>query len=128
MNRQPQPNIELHIDELILHGFTPADRYHIGEAIQGEMVRLLTEQGIPAGLQADGDLYRLDLGSFQVSHGARPDAIGIQVAQVLHEGLKNSPGRERASLTEVAHGSEHIYSKKATEFIRKERSHERSCP
>ena len=42
--------IELHIEELVLHGFAPADRYRIGDTVQRELTRLLAEQGMPASL------------------------------------------------------------------------------
>ena len=44
MNRKPY-NIELHIEELVLHGFSPRDRDAIGEAVQRELTRLFVEQG-----------------------------------------------------------------------------------
>ncbi len=35
---KPKPyNIELHIEELVLHGFSPNDRHAIGEAVQREL-------------------------------------------------------------------------------------------
>lgn len=39
-------NVELHIEQLVLHGFAPSDRYRIGAAIQQELARLLAQQGI----------------------------------------------------------------------------------
>ena len=43
-------NIELHIEELVLHGFEPGDRHRIGEAIERELARLFAEQGTPPSL------------------------------------------------------------------------------
>ena len=43
-------NIELHIEELVLHGFAPKDRYTIGEAVQRELSRLFAEQGVHSSL------------------------------------------------------------------------------
>ena len=37
-------NLNLHIEELVLHGFAPGDRYRIGEAVQQELTRLFAEQ------------------------------------------------------------------------------------
>ena len=45
--------IDLHIDKLVLYGFSPGDRYRIGDSVETELVRLLTEQGIPPTLLAD---------------------------------------------------------------------------
>jgi len=40
--------VELHIEELVLHGFRSGDRFHIGDALERELVRLLGKQGLPA--------------------------------------------------------------------------------
>ena len=44
-------NIELEIDELVLHGVAPTDRVAVGEAVQHELTRLLTERGVPPSLE-----------------------------------------------------------------------------
>ena len=38
--------IEAQIEELVLHGFPPSERYRIADAMQAELARLLTEQGL----------------------------------------------------------------------------------
>ena len=40
-------NIELHIEELVLNGFGPVDRYRIGVAVEVELARLFAEQSVP---------------------------------------------------------------------------------
>ena len=80
-------NIELHIEELVLHGFSPRERYAIGEAVQRELTRLFTEQGIHPSLR-QGRIARLDGGSIQVKQGTKADAIGKQVAQSVYGGMK----------------------------------------
>jgi len=79
--------IELHIEELVLYGFAPADRHHIGDAAQRELTRLLTEQGMPASLIQRGEIARLDSGAFQMAQGSKAEAIGDQVAQAVYRGL-----------------------------------------
>jgi hypothetical protein len=39
--------IELHIEELVLHGFKPGDRWRIGDAVEEELRGLLRANGIP---------------------------------------------------------------------------------
>ncbi|MEI2579944.1 hypothetical protein [Scytonema sp. PRP1] len=80
-------NIELHIEELVLHGFARQDRYRIGDAIQQELTRLLNEQGVPPSVAGSGEIARLDAGTFEVKAGAKPEAIGVQVAQAIYGGL-----------------------------------------
>jgi hypothetical protein len=81
-------NIDLHIEELVLEGFRPADRHRIGAAVERELARLLAERGLPAGLAQGTDLPRLDGGSFEAKPGARPEAVGRQVAGAVYGGLK----------------------------------------
>jgi hypothetical protein len=85
-SRKPA-TIELHIEELVLHGFAPGDRYRIGEAVQRELVRLLSEQGVPLSLGQDGEIARLDGGTFKVT-SSKPETVGTQVAQAVHGSLQ----------------------------------------
>jgi hypothetical protein len=80
-------NLELHIDELVLHGFSPRERYAIGEAVQRELTQLFAEHGIHPSLR-QGHIARLDGGSIQVKQGTKADAIGKQVAQTVYGGMK----------------------------------------
>ncbi|WP_298734394.1 hypothetical protein [uncultured Chitinophaga sp.] len=82
------PNIELHIEELVLHGFLPGDRQRIGLAVQQELSRLFTEQGLPPGLSSGGAVPSLDAGSFQHAPHATPNVVGQQIANTVFTGLK----------------------------------------
>ena len=81
-------NIELHIEELVLHGFPARDHHLIGEAVQRELTRLLSERGIPGSLTRGGEVARLDGGSFSVKQGSKADVVGRQVAQAVFGGMK----------------------------------------
>jgi hypothetical protein len=81
-------NVELHIEELVLRGFAPGDRYRIGEAVERELARLFTEEeGVPPSLARRSGIERLDGGAFEVAHGLKPEAIGVQLAQAVFGGL-----------------------------------------
>jgi hypothetical protein len=80
-------NIELHIEELVLHGFAPGDRYSIGEAVERELQRLFAEQGAPPSLTQGAEIERLDGGSFGVAAGSRGEVIGAEVAQAVYGGI-----------------------------------------
>jgi hypothetical protein len=87
-------NIKLHIEELVLHGFAPGDRYTIADAVERELARLLTERFSPITAEgiAQSSVHRpansqLDAGTFQVAPGSRSDSIGLQIAQAVHGGL-----------------------------------------
>jgi hypothetical protein len=71
--------IEAYIEELVLHGFDPKDRYAIGEAVQRELSRLFTEQDIHPSLGRGLDVPRLDVGTFHVKTGAKAEEISTQM-------------------------------------------------
>jgi hypothetical protein len=80
-------NLNLHIEELVLHGFAAGDRYLIREAVQQELSRLFVEQGVPPALAQGGAIERLDGGSFEMAAGMKAGAIGTQIAQSIYQGL-----------------------------------------
>jgi hypothetical protein len=80
--------IDLHIEELVLEGFHPADRHRIGAAVERELARLLGERGLPAGLATPGEIARLDGGSFEMNRITTPEGLGRQVAGAVYGGLK----------------------------------------
>jgi hypothetical protein len=103
--------LDLSIEELVLHGFRPGDRYAIADAVERELTRLFTEQGVPPGL-AEGhgrtirdqettdkarSFFRVDAGSFVVPHDATPDAVGMQVALTIHRNLESAARPEQAA-------------------------------
>jgi hypothetical protein len=94
--------IELHIEELVLHGFAPNGRYGIGDAVKRELARLLSEGDIPPSWNRDADIARLDGGTFQMSAGALPTTIGTQIANTVYlsiGGEKSASEKSRNSTT-----------------------------
>jgi hypothetical protein len=81
------PSVELHIEELVLHGFAPGDRYQIGDTVQNELTRLFAEQGAPGWLSQGGEVERLDGGTFGMAPGSKAETVGAQVAQAVYTGL-----------------------------------------
>jgi hypothetical protein len=80
--------IEVYIEELVLHGFTANDRYRIGDALQVELTRMFSEQGMPPGFARNIETDRVDAGSFHVVTGAQPQTIGAHLAQSLYGRLR----------------------------------------
>jgi hypothetical protein len=85
-----QPDIELHIEELILRGFPASQRVRIGAAVELELTRLCIEQGIPPALLRGGELPALSPSSFHLKQGAGPELLGAQVARSVYEGLSKT--------------------------------------
>ena len=81
-------NIELHIEELVLHGFAPGDRYRIAEGVEQELTRLLADRGVPESLERGGEVANMDGGAFEVAQGSRAQVVGAQVAKAAYGGLK----------------------------------------
>ena len=80
--------IELNIEELVLHGFSPGDRYQIGEAVEQELTRLLADRGVPQSLERSGEIANMDGGAFEVATGSRAQVVGVQVAKAVYGGLR----------------------------------------
>jgi hypothetical protein len=82
------PNIELHIEELVLDGFAPGDRQQIGAAVERELAALFAEQGAPQEWGRGAALAYVDGGSVTLSPEAKPDAVGGQIARAVYGGLQ----------------------------------------
>ncbi len=80
-------NIELAIDNLVLHDIDPRHAPAVRAAIERELTRLFTVHGVPEHLKAGGGLPALDAGAYTAPHGASPDVIGAGVAAALHRGM-----------------------------------------
>ncbi len=81
-------NIELNIDELVLHGFAPGDRYSIGEAVERELTRMLADRGVPQSLEGGREVTSVNGGAIKVATGSRAEAVGAQVAKAVYGGLR----------------------------------------
>ena len=80
-------SVELEIGELVLHGFAPGDRYRIGESLERELTRLLTDEGVPAALGEAVTAPRLDGGTFELRPGMTADQVGARLARQIYRGL-----------------------------------------
>jgi hypothetical protein len=79
-------DVELHIDELVLHGFTAGDRHRIAAAMERELTRLIA-QGDLAHRASPIQLDRVNAGSFRLDPAASPSHIGQTVAQRVYRQL-----------------------------------------
>jgi len=80
--------IELNIEELVLHGFAPGDRYRIGEAVEQELTRMLADRGVPKSMEGDREVASVDGGAIEVATGSRAETVGMQVARAVYGGLR----------------------------------------
>jgi hypothetical protein len=79
--------IEVHINELVLHGFDPADRHQIGEAVRVELGELLAASDVARSIGRGASIERLEGGSITQGPGARSlgQAIGRSVSESLSQ-------------------------------------------
>lgn len=82
-----EPNIELQIGELILHGFPERDRHRIGDALEHELAALFAERGVPALMNRNNRLEQLDAGEFRVAANMNAKTVSAQLAAAIYEGL-----------------------------------------
>jgi hypothetical protein len=82
-----QPSMELHIEELVLHGFAPGDRYVIGEAVERQLALLLGKEGIPNLLRSENAIDEIKGATFNAAYNTQPNAIGKQIAQTVYQGF-----------------------------------------
>ena len=82
-----QCSVELHIEELILHGFASGDRFAVGDAVERELARLFGEQGLPVALRSQSATDEMTGAVFNSAQNAKPRAIGRQIAQAVYQGF-----------------------------------------
>lgn len=88
-----QPAIRVTIGELVLNGFPAAQRRQIGDAVQAELTRLISERGLPAGSGELSNNDRLDGGAFRVPGlNASATLVGRRIAAAVYHSLAGSEG------------------------------------
>jgi hypothetical protein len=85
--RSQKSEINLHIAELVLHGFAPGDRHRISEAVQQELTRLISEQTISLASLKSISRDKVDGGAFHMANAAKPAAVGAQIAGAVLGGI-----------------------------------------
>lgn len=81
-----RPRVDIVIDELILHGYSPAERYAIGDSLSRELERLVMEQGYQP--HESVNIPMLKTAAVNLPANSKPDKVGSHVAQAVYGGLK----------------------------------------
>jgi hypothetical protein len=76
--------IEVHIEELILHGFDRRSRWQIADVLENELHGLLAREGLPAAWRSSQE--QLDAGSTRALSLTNPHVTGKQIATAIHHG------------------------------------------
>ena len=80
-------SLDLHIDELVLHGFASSDRYAIGDAVERELAQLFRKQGVPNSLRSEKTADEIRGATLNATQHAKPHIIGRQIANAVYQGL-----------------------------------------
>jgi hypothetical protein len=73
--------IDVHIEELVLHGFAPGGRWQIGDALENELRRVLAEKGLSAAWRTN--LETLDASAIRLTS---PAETGKRIAAAVYRG------------------------------------------
>lgn len=84
MNGERDSELEIRIDELVLHGFGHLDRADVRRAVEAGLHRRFMQGGVPALLSRGGRVERLDGGTFTARPGAEGTDVGGRVAEAIH--------------------------------------------
>jgi hypothetical protein len=75
--------IEVHIEELVLHGLPRSTRWQITDALESELRARLTKDGVPAAWQSSPK--QLDAGSITSNTDAK---FGAEIARAIYGGAR----------------------------------------
>ena len=79
-----QPALKLHVDTLVLHGFSAVNRLALGKAVEHELARLFAAKGVPPSLAQLGNVEYLDGKSFDMKPNRQAAALGADVASAVY--------------------------------------------
>jgi hypothetical protein len=80
--------IEFVIDELVLHGFDPLQRYAIADLVERELTRLARMHADDLVHRAATDVARLDAGSFERPTNLPAAHAGIGIANSVFDAVR----------------------------------------
>lgn len=82
-------NIELHIERLILDGFslTRNERGVVQQSVEAELTRLLANGGLSPTLKAGAALGHMRADPIHLGGGNNPTDLGQQIGQSVYEGI-----------------------------------------
>jgi len=82
-------NINLSIERLILDGIAipHVQRPLLQAAVEAELGRLLTENGLSAELMAGGAMPHISASAIHLTSDASPTQMGQQIAQAVYRGI-----------------------------------------
>lgn len=86
----------VHIERLVLEGLgiAASERHRVGIGLEGELSRLLADEGLGPSLRAGGAMPNVPTAAIQLGRGGA-STIGADVARAVHRGLTGSDASGR---------------------------------
>lgn len=75
------------IGSLSFTGLRARDGHRVGKVLQDELTRLVQDRGLPAGLQAGGEIPALKLPALSPAMSRSPEPLGQALASALYDSL-----------------------------------------
>ena len=82
------PDIEIQIDELVLHGFPPMNRRLIKEAVETHLARMFLDGRMYQGFTEDKTIEKSHAVSINLKSDSTPGNIGKQIARSIYGEIK----------------------------------------
>ena len=80
-------NVEIHIEELVLHGLERIDASTLATGLKQQLTRLLVERPLPQTSTRSERIVQVESGKLGHSGDASAAATGRAVAEAIHKGL-----------------------------------------
>lgn len=87
MSHTPREQVTVQVEALEFDGVEVREPARVQAAFQAELARLLTEQGVPEGLDQGQAGTTLDGGALETADLARPETLGEAVARLVYAGM-----------------------------------------
>jgi hypothetical protein len=81
-------SLEIHIDALVLEGFSSSEGHRIAAAVERELARLVAEQDLPAAWTRSAEILRLDAGRVQLRPAGGAEQAGLRIALALDQSFR----------------------------------------
>lgn len=101
----PRPTLEVHIDRLVLHSYSPVDTHRLGEAVQTELFKLVEKLGFDYSAVNAFSIERLDGGLLKITSQPKIEALGAQLANCVHQVLISSAVKGSSQVREKSDGA-----------------------
>ena len=85
-----KPAIELHIDQLVLDGFTRKESSIISHSMQSELHHLIENGHLENSFTQDSHQRNMHVNSITTQENMKPELVGQQIAQSIFYGLSTN--------------------------------------